>query len=195
MAFLLTKLLKLSLRCPGFYWLLWLTLWRKGQGRDGGRKRRGFLEEKLKEVNPCKPHTGHLDPCQISGTALPSNTLLAALSCSETKSTNSFFQSNNIEERPNICPSLLSFLWFVFCKSMKARNFGQISGDPVILLSVKGFTQMDICWSHNPQIKTFTNAVFFAKEITRNFLGGNNSGGGYPFPPLKTISLTQDSRP
>ena len=35
----------------------------KGQGRDGGR--RGFLEEKLKEVNPCKPHTGHLDPCQI----------------------------------------------------------------------------------------------------------------------------------
>ena len=50
----------------------------------------GFLEEKLKEVNPCKPHTGHLDPCQISGTALPSNTLLAALSCSETKSTNKF---------------------------------------------------------------------------------------------------------
>ena len=58
------------------------------EGWEGGE--RGFLEEKLKEVNPCKPHTGHLDPCQISGTALPSNTLLAALSCSETKSTNKF---------------------------------------------------------------------------------------------------------
>ena len=57
----------------------------EGWGGEGG-----FLEEKLKEVNPCKPHTGHLDPCQISGTALPSNTLLAALSCSETKSTNKF---------------------------------------------------------------------------------------------------------
>ena len=58
--------------------------------REGWGGERGFLEEKLKEVNPCKPHTGHLDPCQISGTALPSNTLLAALSCSETKSINKF---------------------------------------------------------------------------------------------------------
>ena len=60
------------------------------KGAREGWGGRGFLEEKLKEVNPCKPHTGHLDPCQISGTALPSNTLLAALSCSETKSTNKF---------------------------------------------------------------------------------------------------------
>ena len=42
---------------------------------------REFLE-KLKEVNPCKPHTGHLDPRQISATTLPSNTLLAVLFCS-----------------------------------------------------------------------------------------------------------------
>ena len=41
----------------------------------------GFLE-KLKEVNPCKPHTGHLDPRQISGTTSPPNTLLAVLFCS-----------------------------------------------------------------------------------------------------------------
>ena len=63
---------------------------RRGAREGWEGRRRGFLEEKLKEVNPCKPHTGHLDPCQISGTALPSNTLLAALSCSETKSTNKF---------------------------------------------------------------------------------------------------------
>ena len=43
----------------------------------------GFLE-KLKEVNPCKPHTGHLDPRQISGTTSPPNTLLAVLFCSRT---------------------------------------------------------------------------------------------------------------
>ena len=52
------------------------------KGAREGWGRRGFLEEKLKEVNPCKPHTGHLDPRQISGTTLPSNTLLAVLFCS-----------------------------------------------------------------------------------------------------------------
>ena len=75
---------------------------------------RGFLEEKLKEVNPCKPHTGHLDPCQISGTALPSNTLLAALSCSETKSTNKFLSSNNICRRKAKYLSKFTF-FFVIC--------------------------------------------------------------------------------
>ena len=46
-----------------------------------GEEEEGILE-KLKEVNPCNPYTGHLDPRQISGTTLPSNILLAVLFCS-----------------------------------------------------------------------------------------------------------------
>ena len=97
----------------------------------------GFFE-KLKIVNPCKPHTGHLDPRQISGTTLPSNTLLAALFCSKAIASKkqlkivTFFGKFFF----NFFVSISSFISICTC---------QISGDPVILIYVCTCICISIC--------------------------------------------------